>query len=155
MIWTMLEVCFGFARKSAWFEARRMGRGSNGGFLVVALMTPLRIEKLVHLSHLDNPWGSAFATDLLGHDSVFLDVQWWVFGHTHYYVIPPSSQRAKSGSSVNQRGYPCCWAKIPSRDQHWELDCKSQYKKLEPCLLGKRIGLTSRRLSKSNSFKGL
>ena len=34
-------------------------------------------------SDLASPWSCAFSTDLLG-DQTLADVQWWVFGHTHY-----------------------------------------------------------------------
>lgn len=51
-----------------------------------------------------NPWSSAFATDLLGNkeESCLDDVQWWVFGHTHYCT---ESVRGQVNLMSNQRGY--------------------------------------------------
>ncbi|KAI9673672.1 MAG: hypothetical protein M1817_002310 [Caeruleum heppii] len=54
----------------------------------------------------DNAWKSAFGTDLLGledgEESCLNDVQWWIFGHTHY-----STQFTSGKVNVisNQRGY--------------------------------------------------
>lgn len=51
-----------------------------------------------------NPWSSAFGTDLLDLDSssVFSEVQWWIFGHTHY-----TTEFSKGNVKLvsNQRGY--------------------------------------------------
>ena len=51
-----------------------------------------------------NPWSSAFATDLIGNEekSCLDDVQWWVFGHTHYST---DSVRGQVKLVSNQRGY--------------------------------------------------
>ena len=51
-----------------------------------------------------NPWSSAFATDLIGNKekTCFDDVQWWIFGHTHYCTELICGQ-VKLVS--NQRGY--------------------------------------------------
>ncbi|KAF7895067.1 hypothetical protein EAF00_006881 [Botryotinia globosa] len=51
----------------------------------------------------NNPWGSAFATELLGDSSMsWVDVKVWVFGHTHF-----TTDFEKNGIRVlsNQRGY--------------------------------------------------
>ncbi|TGO70582.1 hypothetical protein BELL_0702g00050 [Botrytis elliptica] len=51
----------------------------------------------------NNPWGSAFATELLGDSSMsWVDVKVWVFGHTHF-----TTDFEKDGIRVlsNQRGY--------------------------------------------------
>ncbi|KAM0136136.1 hypothetical protein ACHAP3_004759 [Botrytis cinerea] len=51
----------------------------------------------------NNPWGSAFATELLGDPSTnWVDVKAWVFGHTHF-----TTDFEKNGVRVlsNQRGY--------------------------------------------------
>lgn len=52
----------------------------------------------------NNPWSSAFGTDLLGmkEGSCLDDVQWWVFGHTHYST---EFLRGKVKLVSNQRGY--------------------------------------------------
>ncbi|TEY84019.1 hypothetical protein BOTCAL_0023g00400 [Botryotinia calthae] len=51
----------------------------------------------------NNPWGSAFATELLGDSSMnWVGVKAWVFGHTHF-----TTDFEKNGIRVlsNQRGY--------------------------------------------------
>ncbi|KAF7912711.1 uncharacterized protein EAF01_001732 [Botrytis porri] len=51
----------------------------------------------------NNPWGSVFATELLGNSSTnWVDVKVWVFGHTHF-----TTDMEKNGVRVlsNQRGY--------------------------------------------------
>ena len=52
-------------------------------------------------SDLANPWSCAFSTDLL-RDKALTDVQWWIFGHTHF-----SSEFKQSQVRLvsNQRGY--------------------------------------------------
>lgn len=54
--------------------------------------------------HADNAWSSAFSTDLIGNPkwNALSDVQWWVFGHTHYTNFTRIGQ-VKVIS--NQRGY--------------------------------------------------
>ncbi|KAI9848714.1 MAG: hypothetical protein M1837_006801 [Sclerophora amabilis] len=59
----------------------------------------------------NNPWSSAFGTDLLGQvDGCLDDVQWWVFGHTHY-----STEFSRGGIKLvsNQRGYV-----LPGKEDH-------------------------------------
>lgn len=53
--------------------------------------------------HDGNPWGSSFATDLLGIEDkpALSDVQWWVFGHTHYCT---EFSKANVRVVSNQRG---------------------------------------------------
>ena len=55
-------------------------------------------------SQAENPWSSAFATDLLerGESSYLTDVQWWIFGHTHHSI---ESTRGTVKLVSNQRGY--------------------------------------------------
>lgn len=52
-------------------------------------------------SDLRNPWSCAFSTDLLG-DEALSDVQWWVFGHTHF---TSEFKRGQVRLVSNQRGY--------------------------------------------------
>ncbi|EFR04171.1 Ser/Thr protein phosphatase superfamily protein [Nannizzia gypsea CBS 118893] len=51
----------------------------------------------------DNPWTCSFATELFDKAAVFSQVQFWVFGHTHY-----TTSFVKEGVRLvsNQRGYP-------------------------------------------------
>ncbi|KAK2762723.1 hypothetical protein FQN54_000897 [Arachnomyces sp. PD_36] len=55
-------------------------------------------------SNENNPWSSAFGTDLLQSEgnSCLDDVQWWIFGHTHYST---ESTRGQVRLVSNQRGY--------------------------------------------------
>ncbi|KAJ5364587.1 uncharacterized protein N7496_010300 [Penicillium cataractarum] len=56
--------------------------------------------------HANNPWSSAFATDILSKISDVSSVKAWVFGHTHY-----STEFRERGVRVlaNQRGYILPW----------------------------------------------
>lgn len=53
--------------------------------------------------HDGNPWGSSFATDLLGIEDKpgLSDVQWWIFGHTHFCT---EFSKANVRVISNQRG---------------------------------------------------
>ena len=55
-------------------------------------------------SNIRNPWNSASATSLISNDepSILSDVQWWVFGHTHYTIEFSVGNTKLIG---NQRGY--------------------------------------------------
>ncbi|KAL2817969.1 Metallo-dependent phosphatase-like protein [Aspergillus cavernicola] len=56
--------------------------------------------------HANNPWSSAFATDILSQISKSSGVKAWVFGHTHY-----TTEFKNQGIRVvaNQRGYVLPW----------------------------------------------
>lgn len=49
----------------------------------------------------ENPWSSAFATNLLP-EPVFSNVQWWIFGHTHFTT---KFRKGQIRLISNQRGY--------------------------------------------------
>lgn len=55
-------------------------------------------------SHSNNPWSSAFATELIWTEkrTCLDDVQWWVFGHTHHTT---EFVRGRVRLISNQRGY--------------------------------------------------
>ncbi|TVY34875.1 Uncharacterized protein LOCC1_G008748 [Lachnellula occidentalis] len=59
------------------------------------------IQETASPQHVDNPWSSAFATDLLNGED-WCNVKLWVFGHTHF-----TTEFVKHGVRVvgNQRGY--------------------------------------------------
>ncbi|RCI14449.1 hypothetical protein L249_6147, partial [Ophiocordyceps polyrhachis-furcata BCC 54312] len=63
--------------------------------LLVATHHAPCLERTSHPDHADNPWVSAFATDLLT-DRGWDGVEVWVFGHTHYSTdfLLPSDSRA-------------------------------------------------------------
>lgn len=56
--------------------------------------------------HANNPWSSAFATDILSEISKSSGIKFWVFGHTHY-----TTEFKVQGIRVvsNQRGYVLPW----------------------------------------------
>ncbi|KAL4889977.1 Metallo-dependent phosphatase-like protein [Aspergillus ambiguus] len=56
--------------------------------------------------HTNNPWSSAFATDIVSQISESSGVKVWVFGHTHY-----TTEFKNQGIRVvaNQRGYVLPW----------------------------------------------
>ncbi|KAB8289666.1 hypothetical protein EYC80_010579 [Monilinia laxa] len=69
----------------------------------------------------NNPWGSAFATDILGDSDLnWQDVKVWVFGHTHF-----TTDFGKNGIRVlsNQRGYV-----LPGgSEEKYEKDAKVEF----------------------------
>ncbi|KFY07245.1 hypothetical protein V492_07316 [Pseudogymnoascus sp. VKM F-4246] len=76
---------------------------SEHQILVVTHHAP-SVQESSNPIHLGNPWGSAFATDLLGVEEkpTLSDVQWWIFGHTHF-----CTEYLKASVRVisNPRGY--------------------------------------------------
>lgn len=92
----------------AWLESqinhiRDDENSSEHKILVVTHHAPSVQESSSPL-HIGNPWGSAFATDLLGNEDkpALSDVQWWIFGHTHFCT---EFTRANVRVISNQRGY--------------------------------------------------
>ncbi|KFY91669.1 hypothetical protein V500_04539 [Pseudogymnoascus sp. VKM F-4518 (FW-2643)] len=92
----------------AWLENQiKLIRGdestSEHQILVVTHHAPSVQESSSPL-HIGNPWGSAFATNLLGNKDkpAFSDVQWWIFGHTHFCT---EFSKANVRVVSNQRGY--------------------------------------------------
>ena len=61
------------------------GSRSKRKIVVISHHAPL-MKGTSNPAHENKPWSSAFATDLIGMEkqSCLDDVQWWVFGHTHY-----------------------------------------------------------------------
>ena len=91
----------------AWLESQiKLIRGdkstSEHQILVVTHHAPSVQESSSPL-HIGNPWGSAFATDLLGNKDkpALSDVQWWIFGHTHFCT---HFSKANVRVISNQRG---------------------------------------------------
>jgi hypothetical protein len=78
---------------------------SQRRILVVTHHAPIR-QGASRMEDEDTPWSDAFGTTLLdvvkNKNSSLLDVQWWVFGHTHYTTnIVQGTVKLIS----NQRGY--------------------------------------------------
>lgn len=73
--------------------------------LVVTHHAP-SLQDTSRTQHANNPWSSAFATDILSRISKSSGVKAWVFGHTHY-----STEFKNQGIRVvaNQRGYVLPW----------------------------------------------
>ena len=82
---------------------RREKDGKQKRILVVTHHAPT-VKGSSAPEHAGNAWSSAFATDLIGNPKwkALADVQWWVFGHTHY-----NNFVRVGGVNVvsNQRGY--------------------------------------------------
>ncbi|KAF4509321.1 hypothetical protein G6O67_005586 [Ophiocordyceps sinensis] len=79
---------------------------ARGRLLLVATHHAPCLEGTSQPGHSDNPWSSAFATDLLAQEG-WGGVSVWVFGHTHYstdFSLPSGIRLV-----ANQRGYvlPC------------------------------------------------
>lgn len=84
---------------------RGKGNAKQGTERTVVIVThhAPSVQETAHPQHVDNPWSSAFATDLLdGGDGDWSIVKLWVFGHTHF-----TTEFVKKGVRVvsNQRGY--------------------------------------------------
>ncbi|KAK2873519.1 hypothetical protein FQN49_002297 [Arthroderma sp. PD_2] len=82
------------------------GRGGSRDIIVITHHAPC-INESSRPEHVQNPWTCAFATELLDQalsptNAVFSQVQYWVFGHTHY-----TTSFVKAGVRLvsNQRGY--------------------------------------------------
>lgn len=73
--------------------------------LVVTHHAPIR-QGASRPEHENTPWSGAFGTDLLdvvdNESSSLLDVEWWVFGHTHYTT---NTVQGTVKLISNQRGY--------------------------------------------------
>lgn len=82
---------------------RKEKNGSQRRIFVITHHAPV-VREASRPEHFLNPWSSAFGTDLLRIDSLstFSEVQWWVFGHTHY-----ATEFSKCNVKLvsNQRGY--------------------------------------------------
>ncbi|KAK8146218.1 hypothetical protein G3M48_003438 [Beauveria asiatica] len=83
--------------------------------LVVTHHAPC-LEGTSHPDHAENPWSSAFATDMLASGDWRL-VKTWVFGHTHY-----STDVLRKGVRIvaNQRGYVIPLSSDPHRSKRHE-----------------------------------
>ena len=87
-------------------EKERLEHGPRRTILVVTHHAPSR-RGTSDPRNENNPWSTAFATDLLSSSSEeriseLDDVQWWVFGHTHY-CTEKTLRTVRMFS--NQRGY--------------------------------------------------
>jgi predicted phosphodiesterase len=84
-------------------ENQVLANGPPRRMLVVTHHAP-SMKETASPNQVDNPWSSAFATDLLvdGDGGEWVDVKAWVFGHTHF-----TTEFKKCGITVvsNQRGY--------------------------------------------------
>lgn len=106
--WTVADHNAAHTADVKWLEKeitsiRRTEAGLKRTIVVVSHHAPLT-KGTSNPAHENSPWGSAFATDLIGtkERTVLDDVQWWIFGHTHF-----STKMACGGVKLlsNQRGY--------------------------------------------------
>ena len=108
--WTVAEHVAEHARDVEWLEreikAVRDGEaaGAERRRIVVISHHAPSTRGTSNPAQADNPWSSAFGTDLLRTRpaSGLDDVQWWIFGHTHH-----STQLSVGATKLvsNQRGY--------------------------------------------------
>ncbi|KAF4633520.1 hypothetical protein G7Y89_g4603 [Cudoniella acicularis] len=82
-------------------ENEGMGKDECQGDILVITHHAPSIQETARPEQVDNPWSSAFATDLL-RDGGWPNVKMWIFGHTHF-----TTEFEKCGIRVvsNQRGY--------------------------------------------------
>ncbi|KFY90816.1 hypothetical protein V498_05814 [Pseudogymnoascus sp. VKM F-4517 (FW-2822)] len=92
----------------AWLENQikhiRANENTSGHKILVVTHHAPSVQESSSPLHIGNPWGSAFATDLLGNGGkpALSDVQWWIFGHTHFCT---EFSKANVRVISNQRGY--------------------------------------------------
>lgn len=100
--WTARQHTAIHAKEVAWLRGQfqQVQAGTAKRRLLIATHHAPCIEGTSRPEHVNNPWTSAFATDLL--DQGWDGVKMWVFGHTHY-----STQFVRNGIRLvsNQRGY--------------------------------------------------
>lgn len=106
--WTVADYNAEHAEDEKWLadtitSIRQTASGTKRKIVVVSHHAPLTRGTSKPTDE-GNQWSSAFATDLIGKNerSCLDDVQWWVFGHTHYSSESVCGQ-VKLVS--NQRGY--------------------------------------------------
>lgn len=108
--WTVERHNAAHAADLAWLQAELadLGRSGDGRSVVVVTHHAPSVRETSRPEHLENPWTSAFATDLLSDERAWKLVACWVYGHTHY-----SAEFERAGVAVvsNQRGYV-----LPGRD---------------------------------------
>ncbi|KEY66936.1 hypothetical protein S7711_06885 [Stachybotrys chartarum IBT 7711] len=85
----------------AWLRAELDQIGPGQSVVVVTHHAPSVLETSKP-EHLESPWASAFATNILSGEMTWGPVKHWVYGHTHY-----STEFEKRGIRLvsNQRGY--------------------------------------------------
>ncbi|KAL9031845.1 MAG: hypothetical protein Q9196_000159 [Gyalolechia fulgens] len=113
--WTVSDHNAEHAKDVKWLtdeiaSIRRAETGSTRKIIVITHHAP-STKGTSNPSHENNPWSSAFATDLLEQEesSCLGDVQWWIFGHTHHST---ESTRGTVKLISNQRGYI-----LPQKDE--------------------------------------
>ena len=108
--WTVQHHNAAHGSDLAWLRAELagMGQSEDGRSVVVVTHHAPSVQETSRPEHLNNPWTSAFATDLLSDGDSWTLVKYWVYGHTHY-----SAEFERGGLTVisNQRGYV-----LPGRD---------------------------------------
>lgn len=90
---------------------RREKNGLTRRIVVVTHHAPA-LREASKLTDVNNPWSSAFGTDLFRGDNAlaFREVQRWIFGHTHYTT---KFSKYNVGFISNQRGYV-----VPAQSTH-------------------------------------
>jgi hypothetical protein len=106
--WTVDRHMMEYTSDVDWLQKQinliRNEESTSGHRIVVITHHAPSVQESSRPSDIGSPLRSAFATDLLGINGVPLlsDVQWWIFGHTHY-CTEFSKGNVKLVS--NQRGY--------------------------------------------------
>lgn len=86
-------------------QSKNKAQNKKQSVLLITHHAP-SLQGTSNLQHANNPWSSAFATDIISQISKSSGVKVWVFGHTHY-----TTEFRDRGIRVvaNQRGYVLPW----------------------------------------------
>ncbi|KAJ5818572.1 hypothetical protein N7474_004163 [Penicillium riverlandense] len=86
-------------------QSKNKTQNRKRSILVVTHHAP-SLQGTSNPQHANNPWSSAFATNILSQVSKSSDIKSWIFGHTHY-----TTEFKHQGIRVvaNQRGYVLPW----------------------------------------------
>ncbi|CAG9977324.1 unnamed protein product, partial [Clonostachys byssicola] len=93
--WTVHDHNRVHADELGWLRDQVSQAKQNNRTILVATHHAPCIEGSSRPEHAQNPWTSAFASELLG-DKSWEGVKFWVFGHTHYTTRRLSARRRRS-----------------------------------------------------------
>lgn len=113
--WTVADHNATFEDELEWLrsqiESIRAEQSLRRKIMVITHYAP-SVQRTSRPEHACNPWNSAFATDILEHQSWTEGVDTWIFGHTHFTT---EFTEGKTRVVSNQRGYVLPGSQVISR----------------------------------------